>query len=165
MEPEDVRVTLLAPVPLTAAHDLDGFSCGEPVLDEWLKRRALANNVAGASRTYVVAEPNLVVCGYYAIAAGSVARERASRGVRRNMSDPIPVLVLGRLAVDERLQGRRLGAALLKDAVQRAQGVALQVGVRALLVHALHDKARAFYLQYGFQDTPLDPMTLLLPLK
>lgn len=164
MEPEDVRVTLLAPVPLTAAHDLDGFSCGEPVLDEWLKRRALANNVAGASRTYVVAEPNLVVCGYYAIAAGSVARERASRGVRRNMSDPIPVLVLGRLAVDERLQGRRLGAALLKDAVQRAQGVALQVGVRALLVHALHDKARAFYLQYGFQDTPLDPMTLLLPL-
>lgn len=165
MEPEDVRVTLLAPVPLTAAHDLDGFSCGEPVLDEWLKRRALANNVAGASRTYVVAEPNLVVCGYYAIAAGSVARERASRGVRRNMSDPIPVLVLGRLAVDERHQGRRLGAALLKDAVQRAQGVALQVGVRALLVHALHDKARAFYLQYGFQDTPLDPMTLLLPLK
>lgn len=152
-------------MPLTETHDVDGFSCGEAVLDEWLKRRALANNVAGASRTYVVAEPNLLVCGYYAIAAGSVARERASRGVRRNMPDPIPVLVLGRLAVDERHQGRRLGAALLKDAVQRAQGVALQVGVRALLVHALHDKARAFYLQYGFQDTPLDPMTLLLPLK
>jgi GNAT superfamily N-acetyltransferase len=164
VEPDDVGVTVLAPAPLTADYDLDGFSCGEPVLDEWLKRRALANNAAGASRTYVVTEPNLMVCGYYAIAAGLVARERASRGVRRNMPDPIPVLVLGRLAVDERHQGRRLGAALLKDAVQRAQGVASQVGVRALLVHALHDRARAFYVRYGFHDTPLDPMTLFLPL-
>ena len=153
-----------APVPLTAAHRVDLFRCGEPVLDEWLRRRALANNAAGASRTYVVADPELVVRGYYAIATGAAARERVSRSVRRNMPEPIPVLVLGRLAVDESYQGRRLGVALLKDAVQRAQGVAAQVGVRALLVHALHERAREFYVRYGFQDSPLDPMTLLLPL-
>lgn len=90
--------------------------------------------------------------------------QRATGGVRRNMPDPIPVLVLGRLAVDTRAQGAKLGAALLRDAVLRASAVAENAGVRALLVHALHDRAVRFYEHYGFQVSPVDSMTLLLRL-
>lgn len=82
--------------------------------------------------------------------------------VRRNMPDPVPVIVLARLAVDHRAQGLQLGASLLQDAVNRAVVVARNAGVRALLVHALHDRAKAFYEHYGFQSSPLHPMTLML---
>lgn len=140
------------------------FDCGEPVLDEWLKRRALANQVSGASRTFVVKSGDGKVVGYYALAAGAVALADATGNVRRNMPDPIPVLVLGRLAVDRRATGRDLGSSLLKDAVARATAVAENAGVRALLVHALHEKAKDFYLQYGFQPSPTDRLTLMLRL-
>lgn len=155
---------LLAPAPLGAAHTMDDFSCGEPVLDEWLKRRALANQASGASRTFVVSDREGQVFGFYALAAGAVAHADATGGIRRNMPDPIPVLVLARLAVDQRAKGIQLGAALLKDAVTRAIAVAENAGVRALLVHALHEPAKAFYLKYGFQLSPTDPMTLMLRL-
>lgn len=102
--------------------------------------------------------------GYYALAAGAVAHGDATGSVRRNMPDPIPVLVLGRLAVDHRAQGIKLGASLLRDAVLRATAVAENVGVRALLVHAIHERARQFYLAFGFQPSPLHPMTLMLRL-
>lgn len=138
--------------------------CGESSLDDWLKRRALANQLAGASRTFVVTENPQIVVGYYALAAGAVAHERATGGVRRNMSDPIPVLVLGRLAIAQRAQGLKLGAALLQDAVNRTMAVSANAGVRALLVHALNDRAKAFYEHYGFQASPLDAMTLMLRL-
>jgi GNAT superfamily N-acetyltransferase len=154
-----------APQPLTAAHLLDEFGCGEASLDDWLKRRALANQLSGASRTFVVADRHARVYGFYAMAAGAVSHRDASSGVRRNMPDPIPVMVLARLAVDQRAQGVKLGAALLQDAVNRAVTVSLNAGVRALLVHALDDRAKQFYQHYGFQESPQHPMALMLRLS
>jgi GNAT superfamily N-acetyltransferase len=156
---------LSAPEPLAAAHRLDDFECGEAVLDGWLKRRALANQSSGASRTFVLADQDGRVRGYYAMAAGAVSHQLATSGVRRNMPDPVPVMVLARLAVERGAQGRHLGAALLQDAVNRAVAVSRNTGVRALLVHALHERARQFYEHYGFQPSPTHPMTLMLRLS
>ena len=153
------------PQPLMTTHLLDGFDCGETVLDDWLKRRALANQFSGASRTFVVADQSGRVVGYYAMAAGSVSHRLATSAVRRNMPDPVPVMVLARLAVDQRTQGMKLGAAMLLDAVKRAVTVSQNAGVRALLVHALHERAKQFYEYYGFQASSLDPMTLMLRLN
>ncbi|MFT4102284.1 MAG: GNAT family N-acetyltransferase [Burkholderiaceae bacterium] len=154
-----------APLPLNAGHSLGDFACGEASLDEWLKRRALANQLNGATRTFVVTDRDDRVAGYYALAAGAIAHAEAVGNVRRNMPDPIPVLVLARLAVDHRAQGARLGAALLQDAVRRAVAVSENAGVRALLVHALHERARKFYEYYGFQASPIHPLTLMLRLE
>ena len=156
---------LSAPQSLAATHRLDGFNCREPSLDDWLKRRALTNHLNGASRTFVVTDSDPRVVGYYALAAGAVAHQEASSAVRRNMPDPVPVMVLARLAVDARAQGITLGAALLQDAVTRVQSVAENAGVRALLVHALHERAKQFYEHYGFRESPVHPMTLMLPLE
>ncbi len=134
------------------------------MLDDWLKRRAFANQVSGATRTFVVADAEQTARGYYALAAGAVAHQVATRAIRHNMPDPVPVLVLARLAVDTRAQGIKLGAALLQDAVNRAVAVSQNAGVRALLVHALNDRARQFYEHYGFQTSPVHPMTLMLRL-
>lgn len=160
-----MSLELTAPQPLATVHRLDEFSCGEPVLDDWLRRRALANQASGASRTFVVAARDGRVYGYYAMAAGAVSHQMATGGVRRNMPEPIPVMVLARLAVDQRAQGIKLGGALLQDAVNRALVVAQHTGVRALLVHCLHDRAKSFYEHYGFQTVPADPMTLMLRLS
>lgn len=155
---------LRAPEPLSSSHRLDLFECGEGALDDWLRRRALGNQTSGASRTFVVCEADARVRGFYTLAAGAVAHEGATGRVRRNMPDPIPVMVLGRLAVDREAQGLRLGAALLQDAVKRAVAVSNDAGVRAMLVHALHERAKRFYEHYGFQSSPTDPMTLMLRL-
>lgn len=152
-----------APELLNATHHLDDFDCGEEALNSWLKRNALKNQQNQASRTFVICQNNNVV-GFYALAAGSVSHQFVSGGLRRNMPDPIPVVVLGRLAIDLTHQGQKLGAALLKYAVLRASAVSQQVGVKALLVHALNDKAKAFYLNYGFQVSPIDDLILLLKL-
>lgn len=154
-----------APQPLAATHRLDGFTCGETSLDDWLKRRAMANQLSGASRTFVVTDQAGRVHGYYAMAAGAVSHHAATSAVRRNMPDPVPVMVLARLAVDHRAQGLKLGGALLQDAVHRAVAVSQNAGVRALIVHALHDRAKAFYEHYGFQVSPLHPLTLMLRLN
>jgi GNAT superfamily N-acetyltransferase len=156
---------LSVPQPLAASHILDEFTCGEASLDEWLKRRARTNQVSGASRTFVVTDQDGRVHGYYAMAAGAVAHQAATSRVRRNMPDPVPVMVLARLAVDHRAQGIKLGAALLQDAVNRAVAVSQNAGIRALLVHALHDRAKQFYEHYGFQASPQHPMTLMLRLN
>ena len=159
-----MNLQLSAPQPLAASHFLDEFACGEASLDDWLKRRALVNQLRGASRAFVVVDQDSRVFGYYAMAAGAVSHHMATSGVRRNMPDPVPVLVLARLAVDHRAQGIQLGAALLQDAVHRAMNVAQNAGVRALLVLALHDRAKQFYEHYGFQESPQHPMTLMLRL-
>jgi GNAT superfamily N-acetyltransferase len=148
-----------------AGHKLSEFVCGEALLDDWLKRRALANHLSGASRTFVVADPNGRVFGYYAMASGAVAHTEATSGVRRNMPDPVPVMVLARLAVDQSAQGVKLGASLLQDAVDRARAVSQNAGVRAVLVHALNDHAKQFYAHYGFQESPINSMTLMLRLS
>ena len=159
-----MSLQLGAPQPLTARHLLDSFDCGESSLNDWLEHRALPNQLAGATRTFVVESSDDRVVGYYALAAGAVSRSAATSSIRRNMPDPVPVLVLARLAVDRHAQGMQLGAALLQDAVNRAVSVSQNAGVRALLVHALDDKAKQFYLHYGFAESPLHPLTLMLPL-
>ena len=159
---QGVASMLSAPQPLNATHLLNDFECGEPSLDEWLKRRAMSNQQNGASRTFVVVDEENRVRGFYAMAAGAVSHLQATSSVRRNMPDPIPVMVLGRLAVDCRAQGIKVGASLLQDAVKRAIAVSQNTVVRALLVHALHEQAKQFYEHYGFQQSPQYPMTLLL---
>jgi GNAT superfamily N-acetyltransferase len=155
---------LSAPQPLAADHRTEGFSCGEASLDEWLRRRALVNQTTVVSRTFVVTDDQGQVLAYYALAAGAVSHQESPGSIRRNMPEPIPVMVLARLAVDQRLQGRQVGGALLKDALRRAAAVAHNVGVRALLVHALNEHARQFYIHYGFMASPVNPMTLMLAL-
>jgi len=152
------------PAPIQAWHETDSFCCGEDGLDHWLKKRALKNEKAGVSRTYVLALDKLVV-GYYALAAGSVARSAVSGTLRRNMPDPIPVMILARLAVDKGIQGQGIGKALLRDAILRTMQAANIAGMRALLVHALHERAAAFYLDNGFSHSPLDKLTLMLSLS
>lgn len=160
-----MSLDLVAPQPLTLDHRCADFSCGEPLLDEWLKRRAMANQLSGASRTFVVADSARRVYGYYAMAAGAVSHQLATGGVRRNMPDPVPVMVLARLAVDNQAQGIKLGGSLLQDADNRAVNVAQNTGVRALLVHALHERAKLFYEHYGFQAATADPLVLMLRLS
>ncbi|MDO8342953.1 MAG: GNAT family N-acetyltransferase [Cellvibrio sp.] len=160
-----MSLLLNVPQPLVASHIISEFECGEASLDDWLKRRALINQVSGASRTFVVANYDNRVCGYYALAAGAVAHQLATGAVRRNMPDPIPVLILARLAVDRHAQGIKLGAGLLQDAVNRAGSVAQNAGVRALVVHALNEKTREFYEYYGFSISPIHPLTLMLRLN
>lgn len=128
-------------------------------------RRAYANQLSGASRTFVVVDEQQTVVGYYALAAGAVSHQLATPAVRRNMPDPMPVMVLARLAVDQRAQGIKLGASLLQDAVKRCALVSQHAGIRALLVHALHDRAKQFYEHYGFQVSPFHPLTLMLRLQ
>lgn len=156
--------TLNAPQPLTEIFDISQFDCGNELLNHWLKKRALKNQKDGGSRTFVVVSGDCVV-GYYALATGSVERNLAPSTIARNAPDPVPVMVLGRLAVDVTMQGSGIGAGMLKDVLLRVYRVAQEAGVKALLVHALSDQAKAFYLKYGFVESPMDSMTLMLPIK
>lgn len=156
----DAPKSLRAPEPLNDAHQLDAFTSGAPTLDGWLQRKARANQVSGASRTYVVCRGDQVV-GFYAVAAGSVSHDLLPRKLKQNMPDPIPVIVLGRLAIDLSEQGNGLGRALLRDAILRVSAAAHEVGIAAILVHALNDRAKAFYIGCGFAETTAEPMTLI----
>ena len=140
------------------------FNCAEPVLNDWLRRRALQNQQSGASSTYVVLD-KMRVAGYYSLAAGSVARETAPGRVRRNVPDTVPVVVLGRLAIDQDYQGQGLGRALLRDAILRILQAADIIGVRAILVHALSEEAKRFYEECGFTASPINPLTLMIILS
>jgi GNAT superfamily N-acetyltransferase len=155
---------LTAPEKLNPAHDLSQFRCGEPELDDWLKRRALHNEESGASRTYVVCAGQQVA-GYYALAAGAVAHRDALGRVKRNMPDPLPVMVIGRLAMDLKFQGRGIGTALLKDAVLRTVKAAEIAGIRAILVHAISEGAKRFYEKLGFIESPTNPMTMMITVQ
>lgn len=157
-------LTLEAPAPLTQTHHVERFRCGVQALDDWLARRAWNNQLSGASRTYVVATQGAVV-GYYCLASGALALREAPKSIRRNMPDPVPMAILGRLAVDQAWQGRGLGVALLRDAVERTRAARQILGVRGLLVHALSDQAAAFSVRHGFVASPTQPLTLVLSLK
>jgi GNAT superfamily N-acetyltransferase len=156
-------VTLSRPEPLTDRHDCAGFACGREMLDTWLTQRALRNQASGASRTFVVCDARRVVA-YYALASSAVASDLATGRLRRNMPDPIPVVVLARLAVDRSYQGLGLGRALMQDAGRRVLNAADAIGIRGLLVHALDETAKEFYERLGFDSSPLDPMTLMITL-
>jgi len=151
------------PEPIHDSHQIQHFCSGENVLDDWLKQRALKNHRQGASRTFVVHENNHVI-GFYCLSVGSVLREVTSGKIRRNMPNQIPVMILGRLAVDKHYQNQGVGVGLLKDAVLRTQKVAEDAGIRALLVHAMSISAKHFYKRFGFIESPLDDMTLMLAL-
>ncbi|MDH5763205.1 MAG: GNAT family N-acetyltransferase [Nitrospinota bacterium] len=155
--------TITPPEKICSDHNLDEFDSGEPVLDDWLRRRALRNEASGASRTYVICSGGRVV-GYYALAVGAVESASASGKVKRNMPDPVPVMVIARLAVDQNYQGRGLGRALIRDGVLRIVQAADIAGIRAILVNALSDDARKFYERCGFHVSPIDSMTLMITL-
>lgn len=154
-----------APEPLDTAHDVRSFACGVPSLDSYLLTRAMGDQRAEKSRTYVATVSERVV-GYYTLAAGSVdpgeAPQRLARGQGRQ---PIPIVLLGRLAVDKDYQGRGLGEALLVEALGRSAAAADAIGARAVLVHAVDSHARAFYLKYGFEPSPTDPLHLMMLMK
>lgn len=152
---------LKPPEPLLDHHDVSAFNSGVASLDDWLRRRARTHQASGASRTYVLCEPTSVVVGYYALASGSVALTRAPGGLRRNMPDPVPVALLGRLALVKDRQGQGLGRLLLRDAFRRVIAAADIIGIRGVVVHAISDGARAFYLAAGLEPSPLDGMTLM----
>lgn len=156
---------LSAPVRLEEEHDCEPFSCGESSLDEWLKRRARKGDRQDSARTFVVCDGGTRVVGYYSLSNGSITRDTAPRKLQRNMPDPLPVLVLGRLAVDHEYQGAGIGQALLRDAMLRALRVSREVGFVAILVHALTDEVKEYYLRRGFLESPIEPLTLCLPLE
>ena len=156
-------MTVGAPVLLDGSHEFDAFDCGVPPLDQWLHRRARSNAANGASHTYVACEGSKVA-GYYALAAGAVEVTAAPGRFKRNMPDPIPVVVLGRLAIDRSQQGKGMGRALYRDAGLRVLQAAGIIGVRGLLVDAISQNAKAFYLALGMAASPIDPMTLMVTL-
>jgi GNAT superfamily N-acetyltransferase len=148
------------PESLSVEHELEAFDCGEPTLNDWLKKRALYNHTQGASRTYVACIGRRAI-GYYCLATGGVTHSEATGKVKRNMPNPIPVIILGRLAVDLAWQGKQMGGGLLKDAALRSVRAAEIIGVRALIIHALSDDAKRFYERYGFIPSPGNPMMLM----
>jgi GNAT superfamily N-acetyltransferase len=158
-----VTVQLSAPLPVNDLHEVNDFFSGVGSLDDWLKKRARPNQVSGASRTFVVADNHRVV-GYYALASGAIAVQSSAGRIRRNMPDPIPVAVLGRLAIDRSQQSRGLGRALFRDCVMRVAHAAGTIGIRGIVVHAISKQAKAFYLALGFDASPNEPMTLMVTL-
>jgi GNAT superfamily N-acetyltransferase len=154
---------LTPPAPLSSDCFLADFDSGELSLDEWLKKRALKNQATGASRCFVLCSGKVVI-GYYSLSAGAISHEVAPKAMRRNMPDPLPIVLLGRLAVDRRYHNQGLGSALLRDAMLRTVNVSRDAGVFAILVHALSDQAKLFYRSRGFVESPLQPMTLLMTL-
>ena len=156
------------PRPIEKGDNLEGFDCGKPPLDDFLKQQALKNE-GKASRTYIVAaqtgEDAGRVIAYYTLAAGAVSHDNAPGWAKRNMPDPLPAIVLGRLAVDRKHQGKSIGQHLLREAIQRSLQSAAQIGVRVLLVHAIDDEAINFYVPFGFRRFPSDSRTLFLPIE
>ncbi|WP_337906931.1 GNAT family N-acetyltransferase [Iningainema tapete] len=152
---------LQAPQPIKPEHQWEDFDSGNPKLNDWLRKRARKNEDSGASRTYVVTVGQKVIA-YYCLANGSVLNTSAPSRVRRNMPDPIPVMVIGRLAVDCNWQGKGIGRALVRDAVLRTLQAANIAGIRAILVHAISEEAKQFYVKCGFISSPVAPMTLVV---
>jgi predicted N-acetyltransferase YhbS len=154
---------LAEPQPLASHHRIEGFDSGTPSLDQWLKQRARKNQVMGASRTFVVCDSNVVV-GFYCLSTSGLVHGRATGKLRRNMPDPIPVVVMGRLAIDARYQGKGLGRALIVDAIRRVVHAADSVGIAGVVVHALDGQAKAFYERIGFIASAHEPLTLMASL-
>jgi GNAT superfamily N-acetyltransferase len=159
-----MSLSLTPPETLSSHHSCSDFSCGVASLDDWLKRRAYTNKISGATRTFVICVDNRVV-GYYALASGAISVQSALGKFRRNMPDPIPVVILARLAIDSSYQSQGLGRALFRDAALRVVQAADTIGIRGIIVHAISEEAKDFYLALGFILSPLEPMTLMITLN
>jgi GNAT superfamily N-acetyltransferase len=156
---------LTGPEKLAKHHELEAFSCGVESLDHWLKRYARTNQQSDLTTTYLVHRKNRVV-GYYSVTAGSVNRQDATLRLAKGAPNhPIGVVLLARLAVDESEKGAGLGRALLKDALVRSASAADIIAIRALLVHALNEEARQFYMRFDFEPSPVNPLHLMLLMK
>ena len=151
------------PEPLSPDHDLEGFDSGQPSLDGWLTARARKNEKIDGSRTYVVRDGDQVVA-YYCLSTGAVAHVDAPGKIKRNMPDPIPVMLMGRLAVAKSHQGKGLARGLMRDALMRTLQAAEIAGIKALLVHAIDEDSARFYRHLGFLNSPVNPMMLMLPM-
>lgn len=156
-------MNITAPEPLSHAHDVNHFYSGEASLDHWLKTRALQNQNSGASRTFVINEYNQVIA-YYSLSTGIIRNNQAVGRFRRNMPSEIPIILLGRLAVDQKVKGLGIGRGLIKDAGLRVIQAADIIGVRGLVVHALSEDAKRFYEHVGFASSPIEPMLLMITL-
>jgi len=152
------------PEPISNEHDLAGFDSGEPSLNEWLKKRAYKNQLTGVSRCFVICENNAVI-GYYSLSAGAIAREQAPKTNRRNMPNPLPILLLGRLAIDKKYHNCPFVSGFLRDALLRSTRLSSDAGIFAVLVHAISEPAKRFYLSRGFVESPIKPMTLMMTMK
>ncbi|MCG8431859.1 MAG: GNAT family N-acetyltransferase [Candidatus Omnitrophica bacterium] len=159
------KISFQSPVLLEASHCVEDFDCGNAELNNYIRRFALINNRHRAARTFVtVGDKHLA--GYYTLTIGSVSKEETPRRISKGQAKyPVPVIILARLAVDRRFQGRGVGQSLLKDALLRIAAAADEIGGRAVLVHAKNDAARAFYMKFGFEPSPTDPFHLYLLLK
>jgi GNAT superfamily N-acetyltransferase len=156
-------VAYAGPELLTPEHLLSGFDCGTAALNAWLGGRAIKNQAAGTTRTWVVVEAGTrEVVAFYASSTASIIRESVPKRMARNQPEELPAVLLARMAVDVRHQGKGLGAALLKHFMLKALEVAQSVGVRVLLIHAKDDAARSFYSHYGFVQSPIDPLVLMM---
>jgi GNAT superfamily N-acetyltransferase len=148
------------PQRLKPEHKFDDFDCQEQSLNDWLKNRAIKNDLADASRTYVVCCGDRVVA-YYSTHLGSIEHSEVSAKVKRNMPNPMPAFVLGRLAVDENYQKRGIGKALIKDMFLKALEVSERAGTKVVLVEALHENAMRFYESFGFVRSKTNPLLLM----
>jgi GNAT superfamily N-acetyltransferase len=156
-------VTFAGPELLAGEHLLAGFDCGSGALNDWLVRRALRNQSSGTSRTWVVVEVETgQVVAFYASSTASILRSSAPKRIGRNQPEEMPAVLLARMGVDSRHQGRGIGAALLKHFMLKAIEVAQSVGVRVLLIHAKDESAKNFYEHYGFVESPLEPLVMIM---
>jgi len=152
------------PTGLNSQHDISSFDCGHNALNDWLQEKALKNERGDASRCFVICDHNKVV-GYYALSTGSVEHKETPSALKRNMPDPIPVLVLGRLAIDKNYQGQSFGKHLLKDCLLRVIAVSEHVAFKALMIHAIDEAAKEYYINFGFLESPTNDLTVYLPMK
>jgi GNAT superfamily N-acetyltransferase len=158
-------VTLSRPEPLGADHQLEGFDCGKPALDDWLLRHARQAQGSGSAKTFVVAD-GVRVAGYFSLTVGQVDTLDAPERIRKGMGQyPVPVVILARLAVSRQDQGHGIGLGLLRDAIRRTMLIAEQAGIRAMLTHPIDEEAAKFYARFGFIASPLSAQQLLLLLK
>ncbi len=156
------------PEPLGKHHRLDDFDCGEPALNDWFKRHALSAQGSGSARVFVTTlDDGETVVGYYALAAAQVAPEEATARALKGQpgARPVPAILLARLAVDRKHQRAGLGRSLLQDVLLRCVEAADAIGARVLLVHAKHETAKAWYSQFGFEESPTDPLHLMMLMK
>ena len=162
---DSTRLQLLPPQPITRDHKVAGFSCGRESLDRYLVRDALKRDAAGDAKVIVLAKSDLEVVGYYAVSSASVSRKAATRRLKRNSPEPVPMALVGRFAIDSRYQKQGLGKALMKDAVLRIAQASEQIGIKGVLLHAIDDEAKAFYSSCGFRASRIEDNLMMVTLK